>query len=85
MSPLPIRIAILDTALVQPPRIRAKYGNMANAFSILLHTAADALDLPRDRLKLSAWDVANGKSEGVGVYPTLSEVDAVLITGSRES
>lgn len=80
----PIRIAILDAALEQPPRICANYGTVGNVFSIWLYSAVDALGLPREQLKLSSWDVANGKSEGVGDYPDLSEVDAVMITGSRK-
>lgn len=73
----PIRIAILecDTPLAQT---KTKYGGYGGVFTALLHSAADALHLPRDNLNITKWDVVNG----VGEYPELDDIDAILITGS---
>ena len=73
----PARIAILecDTPLEQT---RSKYGGYGGVFTALLHAGADALDLPRERLEITSWDIVNGS-----VYPQLEDVDAILLTGSR--
>ena len=78
--PPPLRIAVLE-ADIPLDRILEKYGTYGDIFTRLLHQAADTIDLPRERLEISKWDVLR-KME----YPDLEggEVDAVLITGSRE-
>ena len=97
MAPSNIRIAILE-ADVPIGTTRAKYGSYGGVFLSLLHKAADASHIPRDRLDITAWDVINsegakeGELEYMGGelnmqrrkgYPKLEDVDAVLITGSR--
>ena len=97
MAPSTIRIAILE-ADVPIGTTRAKYGSYGGVFLSLLHKAADASQIPHERLDITAWDVINsegakeGESEYMGGefnmqrrkgYPSLEDVDAVLITGSR--
>ena len=76
MAP-PFRIAILecDTPLTQT---KEKYGGYGGVFTALLHSAADALHMPRDDLAISIWDVVDNIEE----YPALGDVDAILMTGS---
>ena len=77
MAP-PIRIAVLecDTPL---PQTREKYGGYGDVFIELLHSAADAIPMPREDLNISKWDVVNK----AGQYPALDDIDAILMTGSR--
>ena len=97
MASSSIRIAILE-ADIPIGTTRAKYGSYGGVFTSLLHKAADASNIPRQRLDISAWDVINsegakeGELEYMGGefdmqrtkgYPKLEDVDAVLITGSR--
>lgn len=75
-----IRIAVLecDTPLTgTQERYKGGYGAV---FKDLLYRGADASGLPRDQLDITAWDVVH-KQE----YPDLKDIDAILITGSRES
>lgn len=79
----PLRIAILecDTPLAET---RGKYGGYCGVFKALLAAGADSLEQPdvissEKGLEISCFDVVD-KME----YPDLEEVDAVLITGSRE-
>lgn len=77
----PLRIAILecDTPLAGA---RAKYGGYGGVFSALLSAGADALDSPnlssKQGLDLTTWDVVEAQK-----YPSLDDIDAILITGSR--
>ncbi|OCK78856.1 GMP synthase [Lepidopterella palustris CBS 459.81] len=78
----PLRIAILecDTPLDQT---RAKYGGYGGVFEALLGAGADALGQPdlvssKKGLEITKWDVVNKQK-----YPSLDQIDAVLITGSR--
>jgi len=97
MGTTPLRIAVLE-ADIPIDNVRTKYGSYGAVFTSLLHKAADALNLPRDCLDITGWDVVNsenapeGEVEDMGGecnwkrrkgYPKLQEVDAVLITGSR--
>ena len=99
MAPSPIRIAILeaDTPIGQT---LVKYGSYGGVFTSLLHKAADASNIPRERLKLTGWDVVNMEQaqekeddnisrvwniERRKGYPKLEDIDAILITGSRTS
>lgn len=81
MPPPPFRIAILecDTPL---PNTRAKYVSYGGVFDSLLRSGADALQLPNlsstKGLILTKWDVVT-KQE----YPSLDDIDAILITGSK--
>ena len=78
MAPKPIRIAVLE-ADTPIGNTKKQYGGYTGVFTSLLHKAADAISLPRDRLEFSQWDVVN-KME----YPEPDAIDAVLITGSRK-
>ena len=79
----PLRIAVLecDTPL---ERTRHEYGGYGGVFKSLLTSGAAALskETSSDSVKLdiSTYDVVNTES-----YPSLDNVDAVLLTGSRES
>ncbi|KAK3174562.1 hypothetical protein OEA41_001808 [Lepraria neglecta] len=97
MAPSPIRIAVLE-ADVPINYTRAKYGSYGAVFTSLLHKAADAWNIPRERLEITGWDVINSEGAQDGKveemrgewnwkrrkgYPKMEDVDAVLITGSR--
>jgi hypothetical protein len=81
MTSLPLRIAILecDTPLLGT---RSKYGGYGGVFTSLLKSGADALSYPgltsSSGLELSIYDVVNTQT-----YPNLSDIDAILITGSK--
>ncbi|KAL3427264.1 GMP synthase [Phlyctema vagabunda] len=82
MPQLPLRIAILecDTPL---DGTRAKYGGYGGVFTALLKAGADALSYTglsaNTGLELSTWNVVNDPES----YPSLSSIDAILISGSR--
>ncbi|KAI9836667.1 MAG: hypothetical protein M1819_001302 [Sarea resinae] len=80
----PLRIAILecDTPL---DRTRAKYGGYGGVFKALLEAGADALGQPdlissKKGLDLTTWDVEKAET-----YPNLDDIDAILMTGSRNN
>ncbi len=79
----PLRIAVLecDTPL---PVVEAKYGRYGEIFKTLLRAGADALSYPglsaSSGLELSAWDVVTAQK-----YPSLDDIDAILITGSKHN
>ncbi|MCJ1283219.1 hypothetical protein MMC26_002547 [Xylographa opegraphella] len=74
---MPLRIAILecDTPLTNT---RSRYGGYGGVFAALLNAGARSLDLDKSELHISTWDVVERQE-----YPSLDDVDAVLITGSR--
>ena len=76
MAPL-VRLAMLecDTPLT---RTREKYGGYGGVFTAQLYAGADALDIPHSDLEISLWDVVNHMDK----YPSLDDIDAILITGS---
>ena len=80
----PLRIAILEADSLNPVA-RAKYGAYGGMFTAFLHAGADALGWKRDCLCIQGWDVVRVRGVHVGEYPALEDVDAVMITGSRES
>lgn len=97
MAPSSIRIAVLE-ADVPINNTKTKYGSYGAVFTSLLHKAADASHIPRERLEITGWDVVNSEGAKDGVveemggdwnwtrrkgYPKMADVDAVLITGSR--
>ena len=99
MAPSPIRIAILE-ADTPIGKTLVKYGSYGGVFTSLLHKAADASKIPRERLQLTGWDVVNMEraqekdddnlSGGWNIerrkgYPKMEDIDAILITGSRTS
>jgi len=66
------------------PGTRAKYGSYGGVFTSLLKSGADALSYPgltsSSGLSLSSYDVVSAQS-----YPNLSEIDAILISGSKHN
>lgn len=76
----PLRIAILETGTPRASVVveRGSYGDM---FTRLFNEAADSLNYGRENLAISCWDVVNKEQE----YPSISEIDAILITGSSVS
>ena len=78
----PLRIAILETGLLQP-RMQEKYGGFGKLYTKILVQAADSLDpdppgFSSNELQITCWDVVGPEAE----YPDLADVDAVLISGS---
>ena len=85
MPAFPIHIAVLEAD--RPlPRTAAKYTSYGGVFTALLHASAESLGLRKEDLKITCWDVV-GDGDSGWTYPDLDKdgVDAVLITGSRES
>ncbi|KAH9833616.1 Paeruginosa anthranilate synthase component II [Teratosphaeria destructans] len=77
----PIRIAVLECD--EPiGKTKEKYGGYGNLFAKLLNAGADKFrekdSVPWPELDISKYDVVNTE-----VYPNLSDVDAVLLTGSK--
>jgi GMP synthase-like glutamine amidotransferase len=78
----PLRLAILEADTPQP-QTNARYGGYGGVFTALLTAAAgDAPDALASKLKITAHDVVN---EPDTAYPSLDDVDALLITGSRHT
>jgi hypothetical protein len=79
---MPLRIAVLecDTPI---GATKEKYGGYGNLFKELLHNGAqevrdkDKVDVPE--LDVRKYDVVNEEN-----YPEIGDVDAVLLSGSRE-
>lgn len=92
-SPLPpqfpIRIAVLEADHVLP-QTRANYGGYTGLYTLLLNAGADLLDLSRDKLQISKWDIIQRGAElseqevNEIEYPQLEDIDAILISGSSE-
>ncbi len=82
-SKLPLRIAILecDTPL---EKTKAKYGGYGGVFRQMLERSADALQYPglssKQGLELTYFQVEQHPE----LYPSLDNIDAILITGSRK-
>ncbi|KAF7860386.1 hypothetical protein EAF04_008512 [Stromatinia cepivora] len=79
MPQSPLRIAILecDTPF---PNTNAKYNGYGGVFTSLLERGATTLTppIPVSSLQITSYDVATLQE-----YPTLSSIDAILISGSR--
>lgn len=77
----PLRIAILEAD--QPLEgTAARYGSYGGVFSSFLAAGAEELCAPgasvEEALTITKWDVQLS-----GLYPSLDDIDAILITGSR--
>lgn len=81
MPSLPLRIAILACDTPQD-KVRAKYGTYGSIFTSLLNAGAKALEplLSPSDLQITAFDVVTRQE-----YPTLEDIDAILITGSKHN
>lgn len=79
---LPLRIAILecDTPL---EKTKAKFGGYGGVFKQMLDLSADALQHPglssKQGMEISYFHVEQHPE----VYPSLDDIDAILLTGSR--
>ncbi|GAB0138093.1 hypothetical protein EsDP_00006338 [Epichloe bromicola] len=81
--PRPLRLAILECDTPQP-QTSAKFGSYAGVFTALLSAAARTFTPPPDLsslLTISAHDIVNDPAS----YPSLDDVDALLLTGSRHT
>lgn len=79
---LPLRIAVLecDTPL---EKTRAKYGGYGGVFKQLLQRGADELRHPglssTEGMEVTMFNVENNP----GVFPSMEDIDAIVLTGSR--
>ncbi|KAK1775952.1 class I glutamine amidotransferase-like protein [Copromyces sp. CBS 386.78] len=79
--PSPIRLAILE-ADTPPAGTHARYNGYRGVFTHLFTRALTSPEQPFSSfLTITAHDVVNNLSD----YPSLSEIDAILITGSKHS
>lgn len=71
------RIAILEADYPQPCTT-ARYGSYGGVFKSILTAGVKTLRLPAEEgLTITTWDIQQE------VYPSLEDIDAILITGSR--
>ncbi|KAI5843022.1 GMP synthase [Morchella snyderi] len=76
----PFRIAILEAGY-PPERAAAKYGNYGSLFASFLEASVAKLATPEfPGLEVTKWDV-----QKLDQYPSLDDIDAVLISGSASS
>ena len=76
----PLRIAVLECD--EPiGRTKEKYGGYGNLFKELLHAGADEV-AKRDEVKRPELDITKFDVVKTEHYPSLEDVDAVLLTGS---
>jgi GMP synthase-like glutamine amidotransferase len=75
----PLRLAILEADTPQP-QTRDRFGGYTGVFTALLQEAAKPQKL-EDLVTIKGYDVVNELHS----YPSLDEIDAVLITGSRHT
>jgi GMP synthase-like glutamine amidotransferase len=85
MPTLPLRIAILECG-TPSPKTAKKYGGYGGVFTSLLETAASSLSYPgftpsASSLSISIFDVKHAP----GSYPSLDDIDGVLLTGSASN
>ena len=75
----PLRLAILEADTPQP-QTRDRYGGYTGVFTALLEAAAKPQKLS-DLVTIKGYDVVND----LHCYPSLDDIDAILITGSRHT
>ena len=78
----PLRVAVLecDTPI---GRTKEKYGGYGNLFKELLHKGVDEVR-EKDGVEVPELDVRKYDVVNDELYPSLEDVDAVLLSGSRE-
>ena len=78
----PLRVAVLecDTPI---GRTKEKYGGYGNLFKELLHKGVDEVR-EKDSVEVPELDVRKYDVVNDELYPSLEDVDAVLLSGSRE-
>ncbi|KAK2594765.1 hypothetical protein QQS21_007512 [Conoideocrella luteorostrata] len=82
-SSKPLRLAILECDIPQRKTV-ARLGNFTGVFKALLSAAAQTSSPPQDLadlVSISGHDVVNDLHS----YPSLDDVDALLLTGSRHT
>lgn len=82
-SPGPLRLAILEADTPQP-KTNERLGGYRGVFTALLQAACDTSTPPKtltDELALSGHDIVHD----LDAYPSLDDVDAILITGSKHN
>lgn len=77
--PPPLRLAILESDTPQPTT-QAKYGGYGGVFTALLTAATSPSDVST-AVTITSHDVVNDLES----YPSLDDVDALLLTGSRHT
>lgn len=83
MTPPPLRLAILEADKPQP-QTRDRYGGYTGLFTSLLSDAAATLSPPEtvlQGLSVTGFDIVHD----LHTYPSLDDIDAVLITGSHHT
>lgn len=76
----PLRIAVLETGY-PPERAAAKYGNYGSLFTNFLEASVAKLATPElPVLEVTKWDV-----QKLEQYPSLDDIDAILMSGSGMS
>lgn len=75
----PLRLAILEADTPQP-QTRDRFGGYTGVFTALLQEAAKPQKL-EELVNIKGYDVVNELHS----YPSLDDIDAVLITGSRHT
>jgi GMP synthase-like glutamine amidotransferase len=75
----PLRLAILEADTPQP-QTRDRYGGYTGVFTALLEAAAKPQKL-EELVMIKGYDVVNELHS----YPSLDDIDAILITGSRHT
>jgi hypothetical protein len=83
MPPPPLRIGVLECDTPLPGTV-SKYGGYGGVFTSLLNAGASSLQDPSypsfgpSSLQIRSYDVVNAQT-----YPSLADVDGVLISGSK--
>lgn len=75
----PLRLAILEADTPQP-QTRDRYGGYTGVFTALLEAAAKPQKL-EELVTIKGYDIVNELHS----YPSLDDIDAILITGSRHT
>ncbi|KAJ3494581.1 hypothetical protein NLG97_g3977 [Lecanicillium saksenae] len=79
----PLRLAVLEADTPQP-QTRERIGGYTAVFTHLFQSACDTATPPKklaDELTISGHDIVND----LDAYPSLDDVDAILISGSRHN
>ncbi|KAF5669414.1 GMP synthase (glutamine-hydrolyzing) [Fusarium heterosporum] len=75
----PLRLAILEADTPQP-QTRDRFGGYTGVFTALLEAAAKPQKL-KELVSIKGYDIVNELHS----YPSLNDIDAILITGSRHT
>ncbi|KAL4784226.1 class I glutamine amidotransferase-like protein [Aspergillus varians] len=84
MPGLPLRLAVLECD-TPAPSSNAKYGGYVGVFTSLLHASIQELHKPNPVSPDSILDISRFDVVTAQEYPSLENVDAVLLTGSKHN